>query len=209
MDPAGRSLAARLRWDPSAPERFAAFPFRHDLQYAARLDGGRLTVTVGVEACGDDAVPVAFGFHPYLSLRGASRQRWSIELPAMRHLLLDSNQIPGGVGETMPAQRFELAERTFDDGFDSVSESARFALAGGGRQVTLEFVAGYRCAQVFAPEASSFICFEPMTAPANALRSGDGLTLLVPGERFSATFVLHVEELVAAPTVASGAAQPR
>jgi aldose 1-epimerase len=58
-------------------------------------------------------------------------------------------------------------------------------------------VEGYRCGQVFAPAASPFICFEPMTAPANTLRSGDGLRLLAPGERFAATFALRVEELPA------------
>ena len=31
-----------------------------------------------------------------------------------------------------------------------------------------------------------------MTAPANALRSGDGLRLLNPGERYSAGFALRV-----------------
>ena len=61
--------------------------------------------------------------------------------------------------------------------------------------MTLEFVEGYRCAQVFAPDASRFICFEPMTAPANALCSGEGLRLLAPGERFSASFAVCVEEL--------------
>jgi galactose mutarotase-like enzyme len=199
VDAAGRSLVATLRWDHSAPELFAVFPFSHDLLYTACLDGGHITVTVIVEASGDDAVPVAFGFHPYLTLPGVPRQRWTIELPAMRCLLTDPDQIPAGVGDSLPAEWFDLAERRFDDGFDAVSESARFSLAAGGRRVTLDFVAGYDCAQVFAPEASSFICFEPMTAPANALRSGDGLRLLAPGERFTATFALHVEELPAEP----------
>ena len=193
----GRLLAATLRWDRSVPELFAVFPFAHELRYTARLDGGQITVTVSVEASGDDAVPVAFGFHPYLAPPGVARQRWSIELPAMRRLLPDANQIPAGVGDSLPAQRFDLAERRFDDGFDAVSESARFSLAAGGRRVTLDFVEGYDCAQVFAPEASSFICFEPMTAPANALRSSDGLRLVAPGDCFSATFALHVEDLPA------------
>jgi hypothetical protein len=33
-----------------------------------------------------------------------------------------------------------------------------------------------------------------MTAPANALRSGDGLRLLAPGERFAACFSLAVRD---------------
>ena len=33
-----------------------------------------------------------------------------------------------------------------------------------------------------------FICFEPMTAPTNALNSGDGLTVIAPGESYRAAF---------------------
>ena len=34
-----------------------------------------------------------------------------------------------------------------------------------------------------------------MTAPANALRSGVGLHVLAPGERYRATFAISVEDL--------------
>jgi len=45
---------------------------------------------------------------------------------------------------------------------------------------------------VFAPAGSQFICFEPMTAPANALHSGAGLRLLAAGERYRAQFSVIV-----------------
>jgi galactose mutarotase-like enzyme len=169
------------------------FPFRHDLRYEARLGGGRLEVQITVHACGADAVPVAFGFHPYLSLADAPRERWLIELPAMRHLALDDQQIPLGPGQAHEAQRFELAAREFDDGYDAVSEPAEFS-ATAGRRIALEFLQGYPCAQVFAPRASQFICFEPMTAPTNALRSGSGLPLLQPGESYHSRFRVSVDD---------------
>lgn len=189
------SLKARLSWSDAQPELFAVFPFRHDLEYEARLRGGRLEIGVSVRACGEDAVPVAFGFHPYISLPGAPRERWLVELPAMRHLTLDENQIPIGPDQELAAERFELGERHYDDGFDAVVDPARFSVAGAGRRVELELLEGYPCAQVFAPQAGQFICFEPMTAPANALRSGAGLRLLDPGERQRASFSLHVADL--------------
>ena len=95
----------------------------------------------------------------------------------------------------MPAQRFELAEQEFDDAFDQVSEPARFAVTAGGRRIALEFVEGYPCAQVFAPRSAQSICFEPMTAPANALRSGVGLRLLGPGDSFRARFSVTVGDV--------------
>jgi galactose mutarotase-like enzyme len=150
-------------------------------------------VQITVHACGADPVPVAFGFHPYLSLADAARERWQIELPAMRHLALDDQQIPLGPGHAHDAERFELAAREFDDGFDGVSEPAQFS-ATAGRRIVLEFLQGYPCAQVFAPRASQFICFEPMTAPTNALRSGTGLRLLQPGESYNANFRVSVDD---------------
>jgi aldose 1-epimerase len=191
----GQSLAARLRWGPSEGELFEVFPFRHDVHYEARLAGGRLEVGVTVEACGEDAVPVAFGFHPYLSLPGVPRERWAVELPRMRHLALDGKQIPLGPEKTEPDRHFELAEHEFDDGFDSVAESAHFAVSAGERRIGVDFLEGYNCAQVFAPRGGQFICFEPMTAPANALRSGVGLRVLAPGERHRARFAVSVQEV--------------
>ena len=85
---------ALLSWSESRGELFEVFPFRHDLRYEARLEGGRLEIAVTVHACGQDTVPVAFGFHPYLSLPGPPRERWRVELPAMRTLVLDDHQIP-------------------------------------------------------------------------------------------------------------------
>jgi aldose 1-epimerase len=197
-DPPGsdaRSLTTRLSWSESQlPGPFEAFPFRHDLVYEARLEGGRLEVTIVVDACGEDVVPIAFGLHPYLSPPGIARERYMVELPPMRHLKLDAEQIPVGSEEQLPARRFELDEQEFDDGFDSVSDPALFAVEGGMRRLELEFVEGYPCGQVYAPRTGQFICFEPMTAPANALRSGVGLRLLEPGERYSATFALRIEE---------------
>jgi aldose 1-epimerase len=209
-----RALAARLNWSEEQPELFEVFPFEHDLLYEARFTDGRLEIEVTVHASREDIVPVAFGFHPYLA-PGGPRERWLIELPAMRHLRLDPNQIPTGLDPTKPdptgpgqassPQRFELGEREFDDGFDSVADPARFAVTAGSRRIAVELTDGYPCAQVYAPLGGHFVCFEPMTAPANALRSGDGLRLLAPGERFRTGFSLRVGD---APS-SGGSAPPR
>ena len=120
-----QSLAATLSWSEAEPRLFGLFPFRHDLLYEARLAEGRLEIEVTVHACGEDAVPLAFGFHPYLA-PGGPREQWQIELPAMRHLELDRRQIPLGIEDPASGpQRFELGEREFDDGFDVGASPAR------------------------------------------------------------------------------------
>jgi aldose 1-epimerase len=191
----GGPLFARLTWDGSDPAVFAAFPFRHEVLYEARLAEDRLTISVSVIANARDEVPVAFGFHPYVSLPGSPRELWLVELPAMRHLRLDTRQIPVGHERVQGARRFELAGEEFDDGYDGLGPGARFAVAAGGRRVSVEFAEGYPCAQVYAPGEGPFICFEPMTAPANALCSGGGLRVLAPGDSYRATFAVRVEQI--------------
>jgi galactose mutarotase-like enzyme len=44
---------------------------------------------------------------------------------------------------------------------------------------------------VFAPPGEEVVCFEPMTAPTNALESGDGLREVAPGESFEAVFTVR------------------
>ena len=109
-----------------------------------------------------------------------------------RHLSLDDRGIPTGAGDRLPAGQFALAERSFDDGYDDLASPSAFSVAGAGRAITVELEAGYPAAQVFAPRGKDFICFEPMTAPTNALRSGEGLRRVQPGDRFSATFSIAV-----------------
>ena len=64
------------------------------------------------------------------------------------------------------------------------------------RRLALTHVSGYPVAQVYAPEESQFICYEPMTAPVDALISGDGLRWVQPGEEFEAIFTISVDETV-------------
>jgi len=109
-------------------------------------------------------------------------------------LVADARGIPTGDYEDEPAARITLGRRSFDDGFGRIAEGAGFGVAGGGRRLTVSFTTGYPAAQVFAPPGGPFVCFEPMTAPANALRSGDGLRRVAPGLSFTAVLRIAIEE---------------
>jgi galactose mutarotase-like enzyme len=184
-------LRARLDFG-GHPELLAAFPFPHELELDVALRLDALTVTTTVTATGDVAVPVSFGYHPYLRLPGVPRAAWEVGFPARRHLVADERLIPTGAVEPQPAERFRLAARTFDDGYDGLRAGAMFTLAGGGRRIVVRFERGYPVGQVFAPAGEPFICFEPMTAPTNALSTGDGLRAVAPGDRFTAVFSIAV-----------------
>jgi aldose 1-epimerase len=175
------------------PELLEAFPFPHRLALDIALRRRTLTVRTTLTATGEHAVPVSFGFHPYLRLADVARGDWHVELPAMRHLQLDARSIPTGASRPVAAAAGPLGARTFDDGYVDVPDGAQFVVAGGGRRITVRLEQGYPAAQVFAPASDDVICFEPMTAPTNALNSGDRLSLVAPGERYVATFSITVE----------------
>ena len=82
-----------------------------------------------------------------------------------------------------------LGERDLDDLF-ALGDDRRFALEGAERtvSVTLE---GYPFGQVYSPGDAAFGCLEPMTAPANALVTGD-CRLVDPGDEFTASFSIIV-----------------
>jgi aldose 1-epimerase len=181
---------ARLR---RAPELLHVFPFPHVLELAIRLEGGALTVDTTVTAR-ESAVPLSFGFHPYLAPPGAAREEWWVELPSRIALELDSFGLPTGGATELAAEAFSLGSRTYDDLF-AVAPDASFSVTGGGRRATVELVSSYRYAQIYAPPDQPVICFEPMTAPVDALRSHEGLRSVPPGERASATFALRIDQV--------------
>ena len=65
-------------------------------------------------------------------------------------------------------------------------------LRTGDSEISLTFLRGYAFAHVFAPADSDFVCFEPMTAPTNALATGADLPLVAPGERYETAFDIAV-----------------
>jgi galactose mutarotase-like enzyme len=199
LRPATGGWALRGELDFAAhPELLEAFPFEHRIAIEVAVHRRTVTVRTTVTATGENPVPVAFGFHPYLRLPDVARADWHVELPSMRHLELDARSIPTGASSAVAAQAGPLGSRTFDDGYVDVRAGAEFAVAGGGRRVTVRLDEGYPVAQVFAPAGDDVICFEPMTAPTNALATGERLPLLAPGASYRAQFSITVERQRAA-----------
>jgi aldose 1-epimerase len=185
-------LDAELDWTAHR-DLLAVFPFAHRVALGVRVERDTLRIETTVHATGDDPVPVSFGFHPYLAPPGARRAAWEVELPALTHLALDDRGLPTGARETRAAEIFTLGDRPYDDLFALSADAARFAVGDGTRRLVVELEAGFPYAQVFAPPDQDVICFEPMTAPVDALRRHDGLRVLAPGDRATATFALRVE----------------
>jgi aldose 1-epimerase len=189
---ARRPGAVEARYDLGAhPDLLASFPFPHELRLAVAVEGATLWLTTTLVPTGNRAVPVSFGYHPYLRLPGVARPEVRLRLPARRHLALDARSIPTGEGDDEPEEDRPIGDRLFDDHY-ALDGDGRFALAGGGRTLTLRMGDGYRYAQVFTDPGGDTVCLEPMTAPVNALIDG-GYPLVEPGDSFTASFSVEVE----------------
>jgi aldose 1-epimerase len=189
-DDAARLVAEQHRaWDPSFR---GAFPFDHRVRLEAWVSDAVLRMRVVIEPV-EGPVPVTIGFHPYLTLPGLPREEYELELPVRRRLLLGPDQVP--TGETQPVSPYAgpLGSRGFDDGYDELDDPAVFAVSGGGRRIELRFEQGFSVAQVFAQPGMDFVCFEPMTARTNALRTGD-FPVATPDEPFEAAFSISIAD---------------
>lgn len=172
------------------PDLLASFPFPHELRLTIALTPEALAVATTVTATGDRAVPVAFGWHPYVRLPGVARRSWRLVLPPRDHLVLDDHGLPTGQTETEEAESAPIADRTFDDLY-ALRGPEELALEGGGRRLSVVYDQGYPYAQVFCPAGEEFACLEPMTAPTNALLTG-GYQLVSPGANQTARFTIRV-----------------
>jgi len=139
-------------------------------------------------------VPLAYGWHPYLTVPGTPRDRWRLVTPAWRHLTLDAAGIPTGDGVEEAAADAPLGSRLFDDLYEltPIMESSYAGQSLGfvgedGRSVTVRCGPGYTHAQVWVPAGKDFASLEPMAAPTDALVRGTAPSA-GPGESVGSTF---------------------
>lgn len=186
---AGRSrLQATFAYD--TPDLLAAFPFPHSLTVDVAVVGSTLSIATTLTPTGDRAVPVSFGYHPYFRLPGVGRDDGLVLRLPDRHLLCRDGGLPTGSAEAEAAEAAPLGDRVFDHLY-VLGDDRRLGIEGGGRRLDVVLDEGYPWAQVYAPAGQDFVCLEPMTAPVNALVTGDGRHV-APGDAFTARFSLHI-----------------
>jgi aldose 1-epimerase len=185
IERADARVVARFDYGARA-DLLAAFPFPHTITVSATAVGRALRVETTVEPTSEQAVPISFGWHPYLRLPTGERPSWRLRLPSMRRCRLDGRGIPTGERVEQDATTDAFGARTFDDLFELHDE--RFlSVEHDGAEVGVHFGDGYEYAQIYAPPDSDFVCFEPMTAVVDALVTG-ACASAEPGTRFTAEF---------------------
>jgi aldose 1-epimerase len=174
------------------------------VNYALAPDG--LTVTPSVTNVGRGEVPFGYGAHPYVALGDTPLAEVRLTIPAAREVLVDEQKIPTATVPVRPETDFRtaraLGDTSLDTAFTDLSRSGQTGhwevVVGGladGRSVTIWGDEAFDWAQVFTVngadtgvEGTRGIAVEPMSCPANAFNSGEGLVVLEPGQAWSGTW---------------------
>lgn len=193
-------LAARIY-----PQHGYPFQLLHEVGYQICQDG---SLQVRQTLCNEsaEAAPVALGAHPYLRLGDLPVGTLTLTVPAARFLPTDETLIPQGEHAVSAEQNLQggrpLAELEMDRAYTGLSADrdgwVRTTLsAADGRRVSLRQDKTCQYVHIFAtsgyPGRNKAVAIEPMSAPANALNSGDGLRWLSPGDSFSIEWGIESE----------------
>lgn len=179
-----------LQHRPATTEKIA-YPFDYQLDIIFRLslyEG--LTCQIRVQNLDTKPMPFGLGWHPYFRL-AANIDLLELQLPKCQILELDAQLIPNAKRKVYPKAKSlqSIENQAFDNLFqldletytDKVSSLLYDSAAQMGIEVWQETGAqGFNYLQVFTPPHRNSIAIEPMTCPANALNSGEGLIWLEP-----------------------------
>lgn len=176
----------------------AGYPFQIRTAVRYRLVEEGLRIEHTVVNSGTSPAPVAIGAHPYLRVGSTPVDELILTVPARRHIVLDDRSLPVRT-EAVTGTPYDLRRgaRVRDvpphiafSALESRDGLIRMSLSDDDRIVELWAEAAFSWAQIYRTTAfpgadGSAIAIEPMTAPANAFRSGIGLRWLDPGEHWS------------------------
>lgn len=180
------------------------YPFTLDTSVEYELTPDGVVVRHRLRNAGTDPAPVALGVHPYLRIGDVPARDLTLTLPAGRAFRLDDRYIPTGT--------FDVTGTDYDlrDGV-RVGDGAQhtcftdLVVSGGlittslrapdGRTVELWQEPAFGYVQLWVTDdfpgpdgPADAVAVEPMTAPPNALRTGEALRWLLPDETWTLTW---------------------
>jgi aldose 1-epimerase len=185
-------IMARLIFDQKRID-FPAFPFEHHIELKVTLRSTSLTFSTAIIATGQDEVPIAFGWHPYLTIPGLPRSEWDVSIPFTQRCPLGPTKLPEGTREEVEPIIGRLGDRNLDDLFAGVENGTTASIRGNGRRMSIRFDMGYDWAIVYGPANRDHICIEPMTAASDPFSGQDPMEVVPRGKTFRAAFTISVD----------------
>ena len=177
-----------------------------ELSITYRLHADGLRVTLAATNRSDRPCPFGAGFHPYLLAPSGRVDDLELTVPASTRYLADGRGLPTGTehvagtpydfrsGRRIGAQVIDVAYTDLAAGADATSVIS-VTDPSSGRRVDVRLETGWSHVMVFTGDtvgarARQGLAVEPMTGPANLLRSGASLIVLQPGVPWEASWSL-------------------
>jgi len=180
------------------------WPFPLEVQIAYSLDDSGLTAQTTATNLGTRPCPYACGQHPYLSPgAGQTVDGCQLELSAATQILTDPvSQLPSGrapvsggeldFSRPRPIGALQIDAALTDLGRDAEGLAWVRLACPDGRTVELWADRAYPVLQLYTgdtlavPRRRQGLAAEPMSAPPNALQTGDSVVVLEPGASHTA-----------------------
>lgn len=208
IEKSDNSVTLGLRMPPTKPYPFEVYT---EITYAFNND--RLEIKSETQNLSISEAPYALGWHPWFDARG-DQKKASISLAANSYVTVNDRLLPTGeasvVGTDFDIRELKSMEtKEFDDAWvDVILEDgySKAQLVGAdGHKVTVFADTNYKAWQICSAAGFSVesgenrfgLAIEPMTAYADAFKTGKYLTILSPygqnGDSFASTWGIHFE----------------
>jgi aldose 1-epimerase len=187
-----------------SPQR--GYPFELSTSVHYQLVENGLLVTHSLKNTGSRSAPVALGAHPFLRLGKVPTEELMLYINADTHIGVDERLNPSGITTDVAGTRNDfragrlVGSVDLDDAWSNVrheedGSSLHYLEGPDGSQVQLVMDASFGYVQAFTTTdfatdggMVTAVAVEPMTAPADAFNSGEGLRWLEPGEVWEASW---------------------
>ncbi len=198
IEESGRHVRLRAEIFPQS-----GYPFRltHTVTWELLDEGLRATHEVTHQ--GEGRAPVAIGAHPYLRVGDADVADCTLAIDAHTRIVVDERLLPVGTAPVSGEHDWRsgppIGARRVDSGYADLRPAGdglfRHTLrAPDGHGVALWADPAFAWVQVFVtdrlPGRDLAVAVEPMTAPADALNSGEGIVWLADGDSLVASWGL-------------------
>jgi len=191
-------FARDLAWEVRAHERSRAtlalasseqtlreFPWRFEARLTVTLEGPALRLTFAAENRDTRPMPLHLGYHPYFHVPQANKAATRLDAQATRAW---DNRAQAAV----PYTGLDLTGPEVDLHLLDPSRPGTTLTRGPGqRPVELSWSPSFQTLVVWTLAGRDFVCVEPWTAPGGALRTGEGLLHVAPGDTFSSDFEIR------------------
>jgi aldose 1-epimerase len=182
------------------------YPWALQLTTRWTVSSAGLRATHTVTNLSTQQCPFGLGAHPYVSIPGTPLRDLTLQVPAAIRLLTDQRMLPNGEEPVRDTSYDFLTPRVigsidFDDTFTGLLNGAdgttrtRLSTVDGSRGVEIWQDSQFNWLQLYngpgpTGNPGEALAIEPMTCPPNALRTGEDLIHLHPGEPWTASWGL-------------------